>query len=306
MSKFASVLISTRNRAHLLERALLSLARQTMKPEQFEIIVVDDGSTDNTAEVCERMHRELPNLRYIPVGAHVEIGLAGNIGIQSARGSLLLFTDDDCIAREDWVERMTVVLEQEPIIAGAIASPTSNHIKLCHNIAQFYPFMPDQKAGPVEFIAGANMGFSRSVLEELNGFGESRQLCEDMELILRARLKGYIAYFAPDAVVTHDPERTILAAVLRYSSEHASETVLLRNEYRSLLRTPFVLRSSTFLLLAAPVIALKVTLSIYLGNSHLIRYFWTAPVVYSLKLAWCWGAARGLRRQKHAQSKNEV
>lgn len=133
----------------------------------------------------------------------------------------------------------------------------------------------------------------RSLLEDLGGFDE-RSKVPDMELVLRARARGYRVHFAPRAVVLHDPDRTNLATVLKYSSEHASETILLRNKYSSLLRTPFVLRSSGLILPASPLIALLATLKIYASNPSLARYFWTAPLVYVQKLAWCWGAARGL------------
>ncbi len=139
--KTISVIICTYNRAHLLERTLRTLSRQTMRAEEFEIIVVDGGSDDDTAEVCDAMRRELPNVRYIAAG------------------------------------------------------------------------------GPADFIAGANMGFRRSVLEELNGFEESASGTPDTEFILRARQKGYRMTFAPDAVVIHDPDRTTWSSIFRYASE---------------------------------------------------------------------------------------
>ena len=291
----ASVIIRTRNRAHLLSRALRSLALQTTGFETFEIIVVDDGSMDDTSDVCEKLKPDLPNMRYIPMKEHFGIGRAGNVGLKTAGGDLLLFTDDDCIVREDWVERMVGALAQEPIVVGLISSPTKNRSILCHNIDEFHPFLPGRRAGPVDFIAGANMGVRRSVLEELKGFRESGQMCEDMELILRARQRGYRPYFRPDVVVTHDPDRGAFLTVLRHSAFRASETIHLRNQYRSLLQTPFVFRSPLLLLTCGPVIALKVTAKIYLGNRRLAKYLWAAPVIYLLKLAWCWGAARSLR-----------
>lgn len=266
--------------------------------------MVDDGSTDDTAEACNTVRSELPNMKYVPMGEHVGFSRAGNMGLRTARGDLLLFTDDDCIVQEDWVERMTAALDQEPIIAGTIASPTKNRMKLCHNIDEFHPFLPGRKAGPGNFIAGANMGFRRSVLEELNGFCESEQLCRDMELILRARQKGYQPYHAPDVVVTHDPDRTTFASVLSHSMFRASETIRLRVQYRSLLKTPFVLRSPILLLVCAPLLALKVTTGIYLSNWRLARYFWTVPFIYTLKLAWCWGAARSLWTHPIEKSKH--
>lgn len=292
-----SVIICTYNRAYFLKRALHSLAKQTVTPKQFEVIVVDDGSGDETAKVCNAMRCELPNLKYVSTDTNVGSALACNLGIDMATGNHILFMDDDCIAAENWVERLSVVLNQESIVAGAVASPTSNYFKLCHNIAQFHAFMPGQNDGPVEFLAGANMAFRHSVLKELNGFQKNRKYAPDWEIVLRARMKGYCPFFVSDAVVIHDPpDRTTLISILKYSAEHASETIILRNKYRFLLRTPFFLRSPTFILVAAPLMALKATAGIYLHNLALAKFFWTAPVLYAIKLAWCWGAAIGLRK----------
>ncbi|OGD31469.1 MAG: hypothetical protein A2V45_09695 [Candidatus Aminicenantes bacterium RBG_19FT_COMBO_58_17] len=290
----ASVILCTYNRVHRLERALRSLACQTVASEQFEIVVVDDGSTDGTAELCARAGRDLPNLKYVSMGRNLGLAAAGNRGFRSARSEVLLFIDDDCLAQEDWVEGLTSALERHPLAAGAIQSPVSNYIKLCHNIAQFHPFMMRCTEGWAGSIAGANMGIRRSVLEELGGFDEKSRV-PDMELMLRARSRGHQVHFAPRAVVIHDPDRTSLAAVLKHASEHASKTILLHNQYDALLQTPFVLRSPGLILLAAPLIALVATLGIYANSPGLVRYSWTAPLVYAQKLAWCWGAARGLR-----------
>ena len=293
----ASVILCTYNRVRLLERALRSLARQTAASEQFEIIVVDDGSTDGTAELCTRAGRDLPNLNHIAMGKNSGLAAAGNRGIRSARGELLLFIDDDCIAQENWVRHLAAALEQHPIAAGAIQSPVSNYIKFCHNISQFHPFMKRRAEGWARSIAGANMGIRRSVLEELGGFDEKSQV-PDMDLLFRAWSQGHRVHFAPNAVVIHDPDRTNLATVLQIASEHASNMILLRNRYGSFLRTPFVVRSPQLILLAAPLIALAGTLGIYLNNAGLLPYFWTAPLVYAQKLAWCWGAARGLKKNR--------
>jgi GT2 family glycosyltransferase len=300
LSSFASVVICTYNRARLLERALHSLARQTLLPEHFEVIVVDDGSVDNTAGVCDKMRSRMPNLKYISTGNHISLSHARNIGIGEASGNYLLFTDDDCIAAEDWVGCMIAALDRMEIAAGAVANTAKNYFTLSHNIAQFHAFMPGGKAGPIKFIAGANMGFRRSVLEELGGFQTERKYAGDMNFILRARAKGYNAFFVPDTVVIHDPDRTSFRSIVKYSADHASVTILLRNRYRSILHTPFILRSPALLLITAPIIALKATAGIYLGNPQIAKLFWTAPMVYLLKLAWCWGAARGLRNRNKA------
>jgi GT2 family glycosyltransferase len=161
--------------------------------------------------------------------------------------------------------------------------------------------MPGQKSSRLDFVAGASMGFQSRVINEIGKFNEDT-IISDMDFILRARQKGYFITYAPDAVITHDPRRVTFGAVIRYAALHASFTILLRHRYRELLHTPFVLNSPLLILLASPVIALKTTVSIFLGNLELLRYLHTVPIVYLIKLAWCWGAARGLMNEKRKQT----
>lgn len=298
---YASVIVCTFNRSALLGRLLEALAGQTATRDSFEIIVVDDGSTDNTAEVCRSMMVRMPNMKTITMSGNSGLSAAGNRAVNEAQGRFLLFTDDDCIPDPRWVEKMCEALKDSPFAAGAIASPTSNYFKLCHNIAQFYPFMPGQKAQQLDFIAGANMGFQHRVVDDIGEFRVDT-IIPDMEYILRARQKGYIITYAPEAVITHDPPRVTFGDVLRYAATHASHTILMRLQYREMLRTPFILFSPFFIFLTAPLMALKVTAAIYLGNRQLLKHPATIPMVYLIKLAWCWGAARGLRDKKRKQT----
>jgi GT2 family glycosyltransferase len=219
---------------------------------------------------------------------------ARNAGVQAALAEQIFFMDDDCIAAPDWVEQMAAAVRRHPLVAGAVATTGDNFSRMCHNIAQFYAFMPSRKAGPVDFIAGASMGFRRETIERVGGFENKERCAEDMEFVLRARTKGYRPWFAPEAAVTHLPDRTSLPDILRYAAQHARSTCLLRQRYAT-LHTPFVLRSPALLLMAAPLIALKVTAGIYAGDRAMLRLWWSAPVVYATKLAWCAGAARALR-----------
>jgi glycosyltransferase involved in cell wall biosynthesis len=292
-----SVIICTYKRAHLLKRVLQSLCCQTIPVDQFEVIVVDDGSRDKTGEIWALFRQQLPSLRYVNTEENHGLGSALNVGIIAATGEYLLFTDDDCIPQNDWIECMHTALQDEPIVAGSVASLTDSYFKLCHNIATFHQVMPGQQAGFVELLAGANMGMHRTVFKTVGMFQEGRRTASDMEWTLRARAKGYRIYLASDAVVMHDPERTTFATLVKYAVKHASVTILLRQQYRALLQTPFVLRSPGILLCCAPLIALKVTLDTYLGNARLIKFWRTAPVTYLLRIAWCWGAIAGLREK---------
>jgi glycosyltransferase involved in cell wall biosynthesis len=99
MDPCLSVVIPTHNRAPLLEAALASLASQSLSPSKFEVIVVDDGSTDATPEVCERWSSRLPLNR---MGIRQSgIAAAKNLGVFAARGPIVLYFDDDDLADEN-------------------------------------------------------------------------------------------------------------------------------------------------------------------------------------------------------------
>jgi glycosyltransferase involved in cell wall biosynthesis len=294
----ASVIVSTRDRARLLDRLLAALAGQTLQAEQYEILVVDDQSADETPAICQRWQSRLRNMESITLERHGGLGSAGNRAMAAARGDCLLFTDDDCIPEPDWIRRMAESLDNSPIVAGAIVAPTGNYFQLCHNIAQFHPFlMPGPEIRPVEFVAGANLGVRREVMIEVGGF-DAESPVPDMEWVLRARQRGFTVAFAARAGVTHDPPRTSCRSILEYAAAHAAHTIRLRQEFRDLLRTPLVLRFPTLLVLTAPLIALRTTAMIYAGNHRLWRHWRTVPVVFLTKLAWCRGAARGLRARR--------
>lgn len=296
MTLRASIIIGTYNRAGQLKRALDSLIAQKLPAGTFEIIVVNDGSGDRTPEICAEFAAAHPFLRCVNHLENLGLAAARNSGIKEAGSNCLLFMDDDCEADPDWAENLLAALENHQIASGCIRSPRSPFFLFCHNISQFHPFLPGQQARELEFIAGANLGLRRPVWEAVGGFCRSRRCAEDMEFYLRARACGFKAWFCPSAVITHIPERCSLGSLLRYSARHARYTIRLRRDFAGILATPAVLRSSLLLFLAAPLIALRVTARIYLGNPQLRRAWAAAPFVFAAKWAWCIGAAAGLRQ----------
>jgi len=297
-----SVIVCTYNRANSLARTLEALAHQTYPKDKFEVIVVDDGSADETRQICKKMQNSRLSFTYHRLGTNRGLSAARNTGIKKATADKLLFTDDDCIPAPTWVEKLSAALSDgRHIVSGAVGTRLKPYAKLCHNISAFYGVMPSQKEGPRKLIAGANMGFSRLVLEELSGFRTAFRIGDDSEIMLRACKAGHEAYFTPNALVMHDPDRTTLSSIMRYSAVHGAVSVRLRNQYKDFFKTPFFLRTPALILLAAPLIALKVTSSIYLRNRTLARLWWTIPAVYATKLAWCWGAAKGIRKTQNRE-----
>jgi GT2 family glycosyltransferase len=290
-----SVLVSTRNRARLLARLLDSLRRQTVTPAGFELTIVDDGSEDATPAVIERARRDFPRLNHVRHERGRGLANAANRGAAAATGDRLLILDDDCVAAPDWVERLGEALREHPIVAGAVASPTQPFLTLCHNLSAFHGVAPDRPPGPVDFLAGANMGMTREAFDDVGGFERDRAVASDMDFVLRARERGYRIRFHPEALVEHRPAYVRAGSLLRYAFRHARGTIRLRHRHRELLDTPLVLRSAPLLVAASPAVALWRTLTCYARNPTLRRHPATAPVFCLLKLLWCLGAAQGIR-----------
>ena len=109
----ASVVIPVYNGAHTLEACLQSLAQQSMKPHEFEVIVVDDGSTDESAAIARRFGVNVITQKNGGAPA------ARNTGIRAARGTWVAFTDSDCVCSRTWLAALVNAAEREPGSLGA-------------------------------------------------------------------------------------------------------------------------------------------------------------------------------------------
>jgi glucosyl-dolichyl phosphate glucuronosyltransferase len=223
---FVSVIIPTRNRFLLLDKVLKSLLRQTLSVREFEIIIIDNGSTDNTQDVVEAVIPLLPNLRYI---YEPNLGLlAGrHRGFQEAQGDILVYADDDIEAFPTWLETIKACFLKENVamVGGKnlpkfeISPPEwllsmwqpntkGERVLTCLSILDLGD---DQKAISPYFVFGCNFSIRRSVLEEARGFhpdGMPQHLLRyrgDGESYISQYVasKGYTAFYHPNASVYH-------------------------------------------------------------------------------------------------------
>jgi glucosyl-dolichyl phosphate glucuronosyltransferase len=110
-----SVVVPTRNRAGLLARALSSIEKQTLPPNRFEVVVVNNGSTDGTADIVASHVRHMPNLRAVGEprpGLHA----GRHRGLREARGDILVFIDDDIEATPGWLEAIAEAFTEPDVV----------------------------------------------------------------------------------------------------------------------------------------------------------------------------------------------
>jgi GT2 family glycosyltransferase len=210
-----SVVIATKDRAPYLERALASLQEQRGAPP-FEVVVVDNGSSDATASVVEGYANAGTPVRYI-VARQPNRGLARNRGVEIASGRYVVFCDDDVQLPDGWVAAHAAAhrASGERVVNGPILNVPS------------YESRPTPRAANYSraFLCTCNASLSRAAFRRVGGFDESFDLYgwEDTELGVRLRLAGVRWKFAWDAYLWHvkPPEENTLRVESRKAVEKA-------------------------------------------------------------------------------------
>jgi len=210
-----SVIVPTCNRRVRLERVLSALARQTLSPAQFEVVVVDDGSSDGSAELLAAF-RPAYALRSFSQ-ANAGPAVARNRGIQAARGELVVFLDDDVMPEPCWLAEHLSSHERESValvVMGPMASlPHYDQPWVAWEQARIelqYRAMMEGLYAPTfrQFWTG-NASVRRAHLLELGGFNPAFARGEDVELGARLHKRGLQFRFNPRAVGVHHAERSL-------------------------------------------------------------------------------------------------
>jgi glycosyltransferase involved in cell wall biosynthesis len=254
-----SVVVATRDRADMLRRLLASLSGQAIEPARFEVIVVDDGSRDGTADLLRReAERGGLSLRSIARERPGGRAAARNLGWRAARAPVVAFTDDDCVAAPRW---LVAGLESARANPGAIVqgrtSPDPEGMK------SFNPFSHTvSNPRPTPWFETCNVAYPRELLERVGGFEEAafHKEGEDADLAWRAIASGAGHVFAPDALVHHAVVSVGPLGKLRYATRR-SDAVLCMARHpeirrRHLWRRVFYSRDHELLLRAAVALVL--------------------------------------------------
>lgn len=207
-----SVVVTTYDREALLERCLASLLVQDFPEDQYEIIVVDDGSRDMTPGLLTSLARE-GRIRYL----HQENcgwAVARNTGVERSRGEFIVFADDDCRMPIDWLKKYDAAYREHPAyggVAGGLVSEDGANLagKMRHqvhlemfNLMNASLEMTHDKAGEVIFCYGANRSFRREVLKGSH-FDTDLLYFDDYDMNLQLREEGIRIYYDPSIQVFH-------------------------------------------------------------------------------------------------------
>lgn len=208
-----SVVICTRNRVDLLRDAIQSVCDQEYASENFEIIVVDNGSVDDTATLVQGFCDTYSFVRYV---MEPKLGLshARNRGWQEARGEYVAYLDDDAKASPQWLKVASLVIQDAS--PAALGGPYKSFHKTVHPVwfkEQYGSRSMADQPGPLNnFLSGGNFFVRRDILSHLGGFdptlgmaGNRVAYAEEVHLQRRIceEIPGAVVYYHPDILIYH-------------------------------------------------------------------------------------------------------
>ncbi|HKU50949.1 MAG TPA: glycosyltransferase family A protein, partial [Nitrospira sp.] len=217
---FISVVLCTHNRANLLPAVLSGLIAQSLTTSAYEIIVVDNASTDDTSAVLRKIQVQVPTapirLLYEPIQG---LGYARNTGWSNAQGRYVAFIDDDCLPAKNWLQVLLDCFQElkpEPWSVGGKIIPVYDRPKPpWFKDAYETDTWGDQPRAlqERESFTGCNMSWRKDILERYGGFnvtydmkGASLSLAGDTELYRRIWSRSgsdCFFYYTPQAVMHH-------------------------------------------------------------------------------------------------------
>jgi glycosyltransferase involved in cell wall biosynthesis len=214
-----SVVVMTFNRPATLRRTLHSLERQSFPRERFEVVVVD-GSSLPVYDVIKDFSHCL-QIRHV-VGPN--LGPAGqrNRGVELARGDLVAFTDDDCVARPDWLEQLSSAISANPgvIVGGGVENiaPENACAAAGQVITEAVLAFFNPPGGEASFFPGLNFILKRQDYLDLGGCDARFGLiaAEDRDFMDRWRARGGRLVASPHAIVRHEHRATLRGFVRQY------------------------------------------------------------------------------------------
>ena len=207
-----SIVVPVYNRPQEVEELLDSLCEQTMS--DFEVIIVEDGSSLPCQEICERYTKQL-DIRYF-VKQNGGPSAARNYGAERAKGEYLLILDSDIIAPKTYIEQIKKELDREPV--DAFGGPDSAHPNftpiqkaISYSMTSFLTtggIRGGKKKMDKFYPRSFNLGVKREVFNALHGFDTSMRFGEDIDFSIRIFANGYTCRLFPEAWVFHKRRST--------------------------------------------------------------------------------------------------
>jgi len=277
---FVSVVIPVRNNPNGIEDTLTALQSQTYSKDLFEIIVVDNGSTDNTKEIIKRFPVKL-----LEEKEYINPYIARNKGIENAKGEIIAFTDSDCIPANDWIEEGVKALSKKEadLIGGKIVFTYSKRRTLAECIDSIVFLQQESLVRYRNSACTANLFVRRKVFDKIGAFSSTGISGNDVRLTNLAVQKGYKLDYADSAEVFHKARKLIelIKKVFRTGRgkgvgiRHGEKKSGAKFEFESTIKKPLLISVLNPSTLHKKMKAVK-------DNLNIINFLWSLLICYML------------------------
>jgi len=233
-----SVVIPTYNRLNYLGKCLKSLSKQSVGSKSFEVIVVDDGSTDGTAHYLKKINRKnFTFLRQSNKGP----AAARNLGVRHAKGNIIAFIDDDCVARRDWIQNIITNFEKYKDADSVACHTIPIYKKYFKNLEKFekrnliknFKVIRFSGLEPDHRASTDNCALKREIFMRLKGFNIAFKYAgEDPDFWYRLLKSGYNIYHVDNIIVYHYQRMSIKKMIKRSYLFGFADTINYKDHFR--------------------------------------------------------------------------
>jgi glycosyltransferase involved in cell wall biosynthesis len=276
-----SVILAAYNSDQTVASSLSAILAQTFR--DFEVVVVDSSPDDRTLRI---VRDRFPGVRIEHREQRLLPQHARNRGVELARGEILVFTDPDCHADPEWLERLVAAFDAgHPIVSGSMTVAPARWLDWGVHLSKFSWLLPGLPPGPCATVCTANAAYARSAFERVGPF--NADVCiGDALLSWRARAAGLAPWFEPGAVVEHRHEHGF-AKYVREFFHRGRELVVVLGELEEWGTWRMLSRAIGFPLVVAVELARGARCAV---GARCVRQWGTSlPAQIVFKTAWALG-----------------
>jgi glycosyltransferase involved in cell wall biosynthesis len=231
-----TVVMPCKNGAGVIGAQLTALARQQWN-RSWEVIVADNGSTDDTAAIVQKHKRQMPHLRWVDASGRRGAAHARNVGVAAARGETIAFCDADDEVGTGWLAAMGGGLKRHDFVAARIDFEKLNPREIASTVSNPQGNGLQRVAYPphLAHASGTSLGVRRELHYAVGGFDEDLPYLEDTDYCFRLQLRGVKLHFLAEAVI-HYRLKVRQRALFNQARHWGRYNVLMYKRYREHMR----------------------------------------------------------------------
>ena len=281
----------------IINQTIESLLNQKTE-YSFEIIIIGQDKFNLIQNYKNK------NIIFIETEKPTPPGVARNIGVKNSKGKYIFFIDADCIAPPNWINthmNLQKKSQNQVLIGGGVEFESSNYLGLVDNVSTFHENMRHIREGKKSLLPSLNISMPKVLWDEVGGFNPRYPFPsgEDAEFTTKLFLQFDCLWFEPEAFVYHKHNRQTLKDLIKHSYRFGKYSIKGNKYFQEDLNIPFVLRNKWLTIFLSPMMSFYINFKMLFIERLPIKYWHTIPLIFFLKIIWCFGLANSSVRSSN-------